>query len=332
MPANLRNAAIILMSLPTDEASRVMGKLDAKQVESISIEIAKLGRFTSHDQEEAILAFADANPHALGGSAGGLDAARALLEGALGDEAAGTLAHVQLSIESQPFGFLKQIDPQNLLTFINDEHPQTIALILSHLAPSYGAQVIAGLAPMKQLAVVSRIANMGQTSPEIIEQVESALEDRLSSLVSESFEHAGGIPTVAELLNVCDRTTERTLLENLAQDDPELVEEIRRLMFVFEDIGKLGDKDMQSVLKNVETSQWAMALKGCSDDLKQKVLGNMSQRAAQMLEEEIDYLGPVRLSEVEAIQQQIVDIVRRLEETGEITVGGGAEGTDEFIS
>lgn len=332
MPTNLRNAAIVLMSLPNEEASRVMSKLDEKQVESISIEVAKLGRFSSHDQEEAILAFADANPHALGGSAGGLDAAKALLEGALGDNAAGALAHVQLSIESQPFGFLKQIDPQNLLTFINDEHPQTIALILSHLSPAYGAQVIGGLTPLKQLAVVSRIANMGQTSPEIIEQVESALEDRLSSLVSESFEHAGGVPTVAELLNVCDRTTERTLLENLAQEDPELVEEIRRLMFVFEDIVKLGDKDMQSVLKSVETSQWAMALKGASDDLRQKVLGNMSQRAAQMLEEEMEYLGPVRVSEVEAIQQQIVDIVRRLEETGEITVGGGSEGADEFIS
>ncbi|MBP87838.1 MAG: flagellar motor switch protein FliG [Planctomycetaceae bacterium] len=328
MPRNLRNAAIVLMSLPSQEASQVMSKLDEKQVETISIEIAKLGRFTSHDQEEAILAFADANPQALGG----IDAARALLESALGPDAAGTLAHVQQSIESLPFGFLKQVDPQNLLTFINDEHPQTIALILSHLAPPYGAQVIAGLASEKQLAVVSRIANMGQTSPEIIEQVESALEARLSSLVSQSFEHAGGIPTVAELLNVCDRTTERTLLENLAQDDPELVEEIRRLMFVFEDIAKLGDKDMQSVLKNVETGQWAMALKGASDDLKQKVLGNMSQRAGQMLEEEMEYLGQVRLSEVEALQQQIVDIVRHLEETGEITVGGGAEGAEEFIS
>lgn len=332
MSPNLRNAAIVLMSLPNEDASQVMSKLDEKQVEAISIEIAKLGRFSSHDQEEAILAFADANPNALGGSAGGLEAAKSLLESALGPDAAGTLAHVQQSIESLPFGFLKQVDPQNLLTFINDEHPQTIALILSHLPSSYGAQVIGGLAPEKQLSVISRIANMGQTNPEIIEQVESGLEKRMASLVSQSFENAGGIPSVAEILNVCDRTTERTLLENLSQEDPELVEEIRRLMFVFEDIAKLADKDMQSVLKNVETSQWAMALKGASDDLKQKVLGNMSKRAAQMLEEEMEYLGPVRVSEVEGLQQQIVDIVRRLEETGEVTVGGGADGADEFIS
>jgi flagellar motor switch protein FliG len=332
MNANSRKAAIILMSLPDDEAAAVMGKLEPGEVEAVSLEIAQLGRFTSDDQEEAILAFSDANPHALGGSIGGLDAAKALLEKALGPEAGDAVANIQQSIESVPFGFLKKVDPQNLLTFITDEHPQTIALILSHLPPAYGAQVISGLSTERQLAVIARIAGMGETSPEILEQVEQGLEKRMAAVVSQSFEHAGGIPSVAEILNVCDRTTERSLLENLAQDEPELVEEIRRLMFVFEDIAKLSDKDMQSVLKNVETSQWAMALKGCSAELKQKVLGNMSQRAAQMLEEEIGYLGQVRVSEVEAIQQQLVDIVRRLEETGEITVGGSGDGSDEFVT
>lgn len=155
MASNIRKAAIVMMSLPSDEAADIMGNLEAKEVESISIEIAKLGRFTSQDQEEAILAFADANPHALGGSIGGLDAAQALLELALGDGAGGAVASVRQSLESLPFGFLKDVDPQNLLTFINDEHPQTIALILSHLAPAYGAQVIAGLSAERQLAVIS---------------------------------------------------------------------------------------------------------------------------------------------------------------------------------
>ncbi len=333
MVSNLRKAAIVMMSLPPEEAADVMGKLETREVESLSIEIAKLGRFTSQDQEDAIVAFADANPHALGGSVGGLDAAQALIERALGDNAGGTLASVRQSLESLPFGFLKQVDPQNLLTFINDEHPQTIALILSHLAPAYGAQVIAGLPTERQLAVISRIANMGQTSPEIIEEVESGLEKRMEAVVSQSFAAAGGIPSVAEILNVCDRTTEKTLLENLSQDDPDLVEEIRRLMFVFEDINKLGDKDIQALLKNVENSQWSMALKGVSPELREKILGNMSQRAAAMLEEEMEYLGAVRLSEVETVQTQIVDIVRRLEETGEITVGGGADGGgDAFIT
>lgn len=331
MASNLRKAAIVMLSLPGDEAAQIMGKLEPKQVELLSIEIAKLGRFTSQDQEDAILAFADANPLALGGSMGGLDAAQTLLERALGEDAKSTVASLRQSLESLPFAFLKNVDPQNLLTFINDEHPQTIALILSHLPPAYGAQVIAGLTTERQIAVISRIANMGQTSPEIIEQVESGLEKRMAAVVSQSFAAAGGIPSVAQILNVCDRQTEKTLLENLSQEDPDLVEEIRRLMFVFEDINKLGDKDIQTILKNVETSQWAMALKGVSPELRAKILGNMSQRAAAMLSEEMDYLGAVRLSEVEAVQTQIVDIVRRLEETGEITVGGGADGGDDAL-
>lgn len=332
MTTNLRKAAVVLVSLPPDEAAQVMAKLEPKQVEAVSIEIAKLGRFGSVDQEEAILAFADANPHALGGSMGGLDTAKVLLEKALGPAAPPAVATVKQSIESLPFGFLKPVDPQNLLTFINDEHPQTIALILSHLPPAYGAQVIAGLSTERQISVISRIANMRQTSPEILEEVEEGLARRMSTVVSQSFEKAGGVSSVAEILNVCDRTTERTLLENLAQDDPQLVEEIRRLMFVFEDITKLRDKDIQSILKNVETSQWAMALKGASAELKQKILGNMSQRASQMLTEEMEFLGAVRLSEVEALQQQIVDVVRRLEDAGEITVSTGADEGDQFIS
>ena len=166
---------------------------------------------------------------------------------------------------------------------------------------------------------------MGQTSPEIIKEVERGLENRMSSVMSQQFEKAGGVPTVAEILNVIDRATERSLLENLAQEDPDLVEEIRRLMFVFEDINKFSSKDIQTVLKNVENSQWAMALKGASEELKEKILGNMSKRAADMLREEMEYLGPVRLSTVEQVQQQIVDIVRRLEDAGEISMQANDE-------
>ncbi len=248
-----------------------------------------------------------------------MEIAKSLVQKALGKEARDTLDNVQQSIEALPFGFLKKVDPQNVVTFINDEHPQTIALILSHLPPSYGAQIIGGLPPERQLAVIQRVAQMGQTNPEVIRQVEEGLESRMASVMSQQFENAGGVNSVAEILNVTDRATERSLLENLAQEDPDLVEEIRRLMFVFEDINKLTDKDIQTVLKNVESSQWAMALKGASEELKEKILGNMSQRAAQMLSEEMEYLGPVRLSEVESVQQQIVDIIRRLEDAGEIS-------------
>lgn len=327
MVSSIRRAAIVLMSLPQEDAAQLIGKLTPRQAELVSIEIAQLGRCPSDQQEEAILAFAEANPNALGGSVGGFDVAKSLLEKALGKHASTSVAMVQQSIDALPFGFLKRVDPQNLLTFINDEHPQTIALILSHLPPAYGAQVVAGLTTERQLAVISRIANMGQTNPEIIEQVENGLEKRMVAVVSQSYELAGGVGSVAEILNVSDRATEKAILDTLAEDNPELVDEIRRLMFVFEDIVTLTDRDIQGILKNVETSQWAMALKGCSEALKEKILGNMSQRAAAMLIEEMDFLGAVRQSEVDTIQQQIVDIVRRLEDQGEITrhTGGEAE-------
>ena len=183
-----------------------------------------------------------------------------------------------------------------------------------------------GLPAERQLAVIRRIANMGQTSPEVIHAVEKGLEMRMASMMNQSFDKAGGVGSIAEILNITDRNTERSIMEKLGAEDPDLVEEIRRLMFVFEDISKLSDKDMQSVLKNVETSQWAMGLKGASEALKKKVFNNMSQRAAQMLEEEIDFLGAVKLSEVESIQQSIVDIVRKLEDAGQISsIGEGQE-------
>lgn len=326
----MRRAAIVLMSLPQEDAAQLIGKLEPAQAEAVSIEIAQLGRCPSDQQEEAILAFAEANPNALGGSVGGFDVAKSLLEKALGTGASTSVATVQQSIDALPFGFLKRVDPQNLLTFINDEHPQTIALILSHLPPSYGAQVVAGLTMERQLSVIARIANMGQTNPDIIEQVEDGLEKRMVAVVSQSFELAGGVGSVAEILNVSDRSTEKAILDTLAEDNPELVDEIRRLMFIFEDIAALTDKDIQGILKNVETSQWAMALKGSSDTLKEKILGNMSQRAAEMLTEEMDFLGAVRQSEVETIQQQIVDIVRRLEDQGEITRQTSGE-AEQFV-
>jgi flagellar motor switch protein FliG len=328
---NLRKAAVLLTSLAPEDAATLLKKLKPKQVEAVSIEIARLGSLGSDEQESVITDFAESNPNALGGEAGGLDLAQALVEKALGKNARETLDNVRQSLDALPFGFLKRVDAQNLLTFIIDEHPQTIALILSHLPPSYGADIIAGLPTERQLSVIRRIANMGQTSPDVIESVEDGLENRMAVVMSQSStDQAGGVNAVAEILNVTDRTTEKSLLENLAQEDPDLVEEIRRLMFVFEDIIKIPGKDIQTILKNVESSQWAMALKGASEELKGKILGNMSQRAADMLREEMEYLGPVRASEVEAVQQQIVDMIRKLEDLGQLTLNAGPE-EDEFI-
>ena len=315
--SDIHKAAVVLMSLPEDEAATLLSKLEPKQVEQVSIEIARTKKFSVDEQEATIREFADSS--SLNGEhGGGLDLAKALVKRALGSDATDTLDNIRQSIEALPFGFLRTVDSQNVLTYIIDEHPQTIALIVSHLPATFGAEILAGLPTDRQLAVVMRMATMGQTNPDIIREVEHGLEGRMSSVMGNSFHVAGGVESVAAMLNVSDRNTERTLLENLAVEDAPLVEEIRRLMFVFEDIAKFGDKDIQSVLKAVESTKWALALKGASADLKEKILGNMSQRAADMLREEMEYLGAVKLSLVEAQQQEIVDTVRGMEDTGEI--------------
>ncbi|MBX3426579.1 MAG: flagellar motor switch protein FliG [Pirellulales bacterium] len=323
--SELRKAAVLLTSLPEEEAAELLARLDPKQVELVSIEIARLKSISVDEEEQTILQFAESTPGSGGSSFGGLDRAKTLVQRALGKNATDTLENIRHSIEAVPFAFLRQVDSQNVLTYVIDEHPQTIALILSHLPPATSSAILAQLPPDRQLSVVQRIANMGQTNPELIQEVERGLERRMSSVMSTSFENAGGVTAVAEMLNVADRATERTLLENLAHEDPELVEEIRRLMFVFEDIGRFDDKQIQTVLKNVENAQWALALKGASRELRDKVFANMSQRAADMLREEMDYLGAVKLSVVEQKQQEIVDVIRSLEDSGEIEVNKGNE-------
>lgn len=316
---DIHSAAVLLMTLPEEQASQLMAKLDPKQVEQVSIEIARTRNISAEEQERTIKEFSNSNP-SMGGRGGGLELAKSLMQKALGTNATAAVNNLRQTIEATPFGFLRQVDSQNLLTYLIDEHPQTIALIMSHLPPNCGAEILAGLPEGRRLSVVRRIATMGRTNPEIIREVEKGLERRMSSVMSQSFENAGGVDAVAEMLNVSDRATERSLLDGLAKEDPSLVEEIRRLMFVFEDIGRFADKDIQTVLKNVETSQWAMALKGASDVLKEKVLKNMSERAAETLREEMEYLGPAKRTVVEAKQQEIVDIVRALEDRGEIDI------------
>ena len=233
MSANLRKAAILLASLPQDRAAELMARLKPKEVEAVSIEIARLDTISGDEQQQVIREFAEASPGCGLARVGGFDLAKELVEKALGSDAGDTLENVQQTIEALPFGFLRKVDPQNILTFINDEHPQTIALILSHLPPSIAAEIIAKLPQERQLQVTRRIARMGQTSPEVIREVEEGLSSRMANVMGQSYERAGGPEAVAEILNVTDRTTERALLEALAEDDPELADEIRRLMFVF---------------------------------------------------------------------------------------------------
>jgi flagellar motor switch protein FliG len=233
-------------------------------------------------------------------------------------------------VQKTPFSFLQKAESENLLAFIQDEHPQTIALILCHLPHYKSSEILAGLPMQKQIEVIKRIANMEQTNPEVIREVEKGLESRLSSMLMQSTEKAGGVNTVAEMLNLADRASERAIMERLEAEDPDLVEQIRRLMFVFEDILLVNDKGIQAVLKEVDNDEVALSLKTASEELQNKIFSNMSERAASLIREEMEYMGPVRVSDVEAAQQRIVDVVRRLEDAGEIIVAGRG-GESEMI-
>ena len=327
----LRKAAVLLMSLPTKAAADILGRLPPRYIEAISIMIAQTDSVGGDDQEIVIAEFLTSKASAIYASPGGLERAKELIKEALGRDASELIGNLQQTIEAMPFGFVKKVDSQTLLQFIGEEHPQTIALLLSHVPSPYAAEVMAGLDGEKQIEVIRRIATIGRTSPEAVNELEYGLEMRLSSMVNQQYSNIGGVESVAEILNICERSVERLIMDTISKDDPELSDEIRRLMFVFEDIAKLTDRDIQALLKNVETAQWAMALKGASSGLQEKVMRNMSARAAENLKEEIDYLGSVRISEVESVQQKIVDVVRHLEDSGEIARPTGEE-EEEFVS
>ena len=323
-------AAILLLAVGPEKASAVLKNLPQSAVEEVTRELASLGRVASDLQSGVVEEFYHitvANQYANEGS---LDYAKKILLDSMTDPKAAErmLSTIQTQVQKTPFSFLQRAETSNLMTFIQDEHPQTIALIMCHLPHHKASEIIAGLPMQKQIEVIKRVANMEQTSPEVIREVERGLESRLSSILTQSMEKAGGVPTVAEILNLVDRSTEKSIMEGLEGEDPDLVEQIRRLMFVFEDIKKVNDKGIQAVLKEVDNSELSLALKTASEELKTKIFKNMSERAAQLIREDMQYMGPVRVSDVESAQQRVVDIVRRLEESGDVVVegrGGDAE-------
>jgi flagellar motor switch protein FliG len=319
----VRKAAILLLSLSQEEASEILKRLPPEAIEDVSREIASIGEV---GMDLRAVVFGEFYNLALANSylsEGGLEYAKTLLRKSLSEDDAGRIIkQVTQQVQTTPFSFLQKAESENLLTFIQDEHPQTIALILAHLPAQKASEILVGLPGQKQIEVVKRIANMEQTNPEVIKEVERGLEHRLSDIVSQTFEKAGGVDTVAEILNLADRSTEKGIMEGLEAEDPDLVEQIRRLMFVFEDILLVNDKGIQSVLKEVDNEELSLALKTASQELKDKIFKNMSERAAQLIQEDMQYMGPVRVSDVEGAQQKIVDIVRRLEDAGEIIIAG----------
>ncbi|CUU36946.1 MAG: flagellar motor switch protein FliG [Fimbriimonadales bacterium] len=321
-----QKAAIVLVALGTEIASKILPHLNEAEVEELSLEIARLGSIPAEVRQQVIKEFYEiclAQNLAL---EGGLDHARTMLEQAFGpDKAQEILERLTRALQMLPFDSIKGVHPTQLSTFLADEHPQTIALVLAYLEPQTAAAVISNLPPELRPEVAERLATMGSTPPDVIRRVEAVLQRKLSSIASQELSAAGGVKSLVEVLQWVDRNTERAIFDYLNDTNPELAEEIRKLMFTFEDLLQLDDRAIQQVLKEVDMKELALALKGASDALKEKIFRNMSERAVNMLKEEIEFMGPVRVRQVEEAQQRIVSIVRRLEEAGEIVISRGGE-------
>ncbi len=323
-----QKAAILIISLGQQISVKMLKLLSEEEIEEITLEIANFKKVDPDLQEEILREFynlAIAQEYIM---QGGVDFARGVLEDAVGagraDEIIGRLSSF---LRVTPFDFLKHTDAKQLLSFIQGEHPQTISLILSYLEPEAAAPVLAGLPPEVQVDVAQRIANMDRTSPEVIREVERVLEQKVSAVMTTEIVQAGGVKNLVEVLNRVDRSTEKAIMENLEDSDPELADEVKRLMFVFEDVRILDDRAVQTVLGQADKKDLALALKSVSDDVKDKVLRNMSKRAAASLQEDMEFMGPVRLKDVEDAQQRVVNIIRRLEDAGEIIIERGGEVT-----
>lgn len=328
-----QKAAIFLASLGAEPASRVMGVLSDEEVEDLTLGLSGLEMVDSELRTTVIDEFyemAVANKFV---THGGLDYARNLLEKTFGPERTiEILTRLQSSLQEVPFEFLKKADPSQIVSFIQDEHPQTISLILAHLPSSTSAIILSSLPNDVQSNVVTRIATMERTPPEVVREVERVLERKMAAVFSQGFTFAGGIKEVAEILNSIDRSTEKSIMGELEEQDPELADEIARLMFTFDDVVYVEDGGIQKALREVESKDLALALKSANDEVKNKVLGNMSERAKEMILEEIEFMGPVRLRNVEEAQQKIVAVIRRLEEAGELIIEGrGSGGEDEIV-
>ncbi len=329
--SGIRKTAILLVTLGSDVAAEVFKHLSDQEVEKISLEIARLDTVEPELRQAVLDEFQDMLQAQEYISQGGMDAAQSILEKALGEDKAREMVDRLTSAhEVRPFEFIRHADPSHIMNFIQGEHPQTIALVLAYLDSEVASNIVQQLPPEIQADVSKRIALMDRTSPEMIREVERVLERKLSSLVNEEYASTGGIDAIVEMLNNADRSTEKSILETLEEQDPELAEEIRRQLFVFEDITQLDNSSVQRVLREVDQDELALALKAVDADVQDKIYDNMSKRAASMIQEELEYMGPVRVRDVEEAQQEIVNVIRRLEEEGEIVVARG--GDEEIIA
>ena len=325
-----QKAAIFLVTIGSEISAEIFKYLREDEIETLTFEIARLETIEP-DQKDAILQeFQELMMANQFISTGGIDFARELLEKSLGSQKAiDIINRLTSSLQVRPFDFIRRTDPAHLLNFIQQEHPQTIALILAYLEPNKASIILQNLPHEVQSDVARRIATMDRTSPEVLREVERVLEKKLSTLSSEDYSAAGGVESIVEILNLVDRASEKQIIEALEDEDPELAEEIKKRMFVFEDIVMLDDRSIQKVMREVDSQELAKALKSVDTEVQDKIFRNMSKRAAGMLKEDMEYMGPVRLKDVEEAQQKIVSIIRHLEDTGDIVIARAGE--DELV-
>ncbi len=323
--------AILIMQMGKERAGPVLRAMREAEVSQVMGEVARLHSLEVHEIEEVLNEFRETFTARAHVAQGGYETARELLETTFGDTRADEILDtLGVTLVSAPFEFLRRADTRQVLTYLQDEHPQTIALVLAHMHAEAAAMVLSAL-PEEELQreVALRIARMDRTSPEVIEQVEAILERKLSTVIQQSdFAQAGGLETLVDILNSSDRATERLILEGLETEDAELADEVRNRMFVFEDIVGLDDRAIQLVLRSVDAKELAVALKGVDQKVREKIMKNMSERAAANLSEEIELLGPTKLKTVEEAQNAMVRVIRTLEEAGQVDM---ARGGDELV-
>ncbi|MCL2874010.1 MAG: flagellar motor switch protein FliG [Defluviitaleaceae bacterium] len=327
-------AAILLIALGPEKSALVFKHLKEDEIEALTLEIANISSVMPETKEAVLEEFYQICLAQQYIAEGGIGYAKQILEKALGaDKAFDVISKLTVSLQVRPFDFIRKTDASQILNFIQNEHPQTIALILSYLKANQAGDVLSQLPTDKQADIARRIALMGRTSPDVIKEVERALEKRVSALMTEDFTVIGGVDAVVEILNAVDRTTEKNIMETLEMEDAELADEVKRKMFVFEDIASLDNRSIQTVLRqSIDNRDIAIALKGSTAEVQNIILSNVSKRLADMIREDMEYMGPVRRSDVEESQQKIVNVIRRLQDTGEIIVARGGGGGDEIIA
>lgn len=323
----VQKSAILFIALGPEASAAIIKKLPESEIQKITYEIANITSIKAEQKQEILKEFMEMNKAKDFIIEGGIEYAKVVLGKALGQQRAGEILDkvTEATQQYRPFAIARKADASQLLNIISNEHPQTISLILCYLQKDKAGQILSSLPEDVQSEVAFRIASMNNTSPMVVKEIEKVLDSKLSTVVRSDMTTLGGVNTLVEILNMVDRNTEKNITEGLEKENPELAEKVKQSMFVFEDIISLDDSSIQRVLREVDSKELAMALKGCSEEVNNAIFRNQSKRAATALKEDMEFLGPVRINDVEKAQQKIVSVIRRLDEAGEIVISRGGE-------